>query len=79
MEGFAPPIRVLRSICRSLNDCEILSEHFVIDKRPRLLEVELSKTEQIIVLVFRKHGPILSIHDAIKLCVDQGAGEASAQ
>jgi hypothetical protein len=75
MEGFAPPTKVLRTLCSRLPDCEVISGEFVVDRRPRLPLQELSDQERRIVAVFQKYGPALTYAEARERCIADGINE----
>jgi hypothetical protein len=72
MEGFAPPRRVLASLCRQLKDCRLVGGRTVVDTRPRNPATALTRIERAIVAVFRAHGPMLSSADAFRFCGEAG-------
>jgi hypothetical protein len=72
MAGFVPPRRVLASFCRQLKDCRIVGGRTVVDKRPRAPAAVLPRGERTMVAVFRVHGPLLSVADALRLCREAG-------
>ena len=77
MEGFSPPIRILRELCEQLEDCEVVGGQIVVDRRPRLPTEELSDCEQKILEVFREHGPALSYGNVHQRCIEAGLNEAT--
>lgn len=74
MEGFCPPMRVLRAICELLPDCNVVGDN-VEDRRPRSRETELSEVELTMLSVFEHHGPVLSYSEARKYCIEAGINE----
>ena len=77
MEGFAPPRRVLASLCRQLKDCRLVGGRTVVATRPRNPATVLTSIERAIVAVFRAHGPMLSSADAFRFCGEAGLREAT--
>jgi DNA-directed RNA polymerase alpha subunit len=57
--GFAPPKQVVITFCQNAAGCEIEDEVVIVRQRLDPLQV-LSDTEQVILDVFRAHGPLLS-------------------
>jgi hypothetical protein len=57
--GFAPPKQVVLRFCQSAVECDVEDDVIIVRQRQDPLQV-LSDTEQLILDVFRAHGPLLS-------------------
>jgi hypothetical protein len=77
MEGFSPPVRVLRVLCEQLADCKVIGDRVVVDTRPRSEAAELSEHELAMLTVFRTHGPLLSHADVRRDCLDAGLNDTT--
>jgi hypothetical protein len=70
-KGFAPPRRVLLEFCRQLPWCRVTNE--VITAAESLNPVEiLSDSEQMILQVFKDHGPVMQRARYEELCLGAG-------
>jgi hypothetical protein len=69
--GFAPPKQVVLRFCESAVDCDVEDETIIARQQQDLTQI-LSDTEQVIVDVFRTHGPLLSRAALEEHCVKRG-------
>jgi DNA-directed RNA polymerase alpha subunit len=75
--GFAPPKQVVLSFCHSAAECDIEDEMIVARQRQDPLQV-LSDTEQVILEVFRTHGPLLSRAALEEHCFERGVKRSTS-
>ncbi|MGE3851661.1 MAG: DNA-directed RNA polymerase subunit alpha C-terminal domain-containing protein [Planctomycetota bacterium] len=74
----APPLNVVRELCRQLPDCNVSRADVVTtSRRPRAKDV-LTPTELSLLEAFRARGPVLTYVQAKRLCEAAGIGAASA-
>ena len=78
MKGFVPPAPVLAALCEQLGDCRVVESRIVVDERPREPTDALSRSEFVMVDVFRRFGPVLTFQDVRDRCVDAGLCEQTA-
>jgi len=74
--GFAPPRRVLLELCRQQPWCRVGDERIEAAALLKPNEI-LSDTEQIILRVFKEHGPVLPRAKFEQLCLDAGMNHHS--
>lgn len=70
-KGFAPPRRVLLELCRQLSWCRVEGEKITV-ATPLIPSEVLSDSEQIILNVFREHGPVMQRAKFERLCTGAG-------
>jgi hypothetical protein len=69
--GFAPPTQVVLRFCRSAAECDVEDDVIIVRRKLDPRQV-LSDTEQVILDVFRSHGPLLSLTALENHCVRCG-------
>jgi len=69
--GFAPPKQVVLRFCESAVECDIEDDIIIARQQYDPLQI-LSEIEQVIVNVFRTHGPLLSRTALEEHCVSRG-------
>ncbi len=75
-KGFAPPRRVLLELCRQLPWCRVDGERIIAAAPLNPSEI-LSDSEQIILAVFKEHGPVIQRAKFEQLCLHVGMNHHS--
>ena len=76
MDGFAPPLRVLRAICERLSGCSVAG-NLVHGSGARMPEEELSESERALGEILAERGRVLSVQELEKAWTETGRSQSS--